>query len=392
MKMERLLSRLRGLLVAPRATWATVAAEQATPISLYRDWIVWLAAITPVAMFIGLAIFGLSVPLVGTIRVGAGALLVQMLVSYVLTLVVVYLVALLAAALAPRFAGRQDNVQALKLVAYAWAPVWVVGILHLVPALGPLTVLAVLAALVYSIWLFWIGAQSVLAVPQERAVGFTAVIIVIGVVVAMVVGMVSAALSGFGALTPGAAFSYSTPHLGGAPTAVLVNPATQEAMRLAADGSPAQGAVAPLAPDQLSAFLPMTVDGMARGPVSSVSSGLANLRISNAKARYGSGAQSIEISITDLPAERAMLAMAGVMQTDQRTSTGYDKIFRQGGNTVMEHWVASDSYGTYSVIVANRFKVKVTGNGPDMATLQKDAQSLDLAGLAKLSDASGVGK
>lgn len=390
--MEKFLSRLRGLLFAPRATWATVAAEQATPTALYRDWIAWLAAITPVSMFIGLAIFGLPVPFVGTVRVGAGALLVQMIVSYALTLAVVYLVALTAAAVSPRFGGRKDNVQALKLVAYAWAPVWVIGILHLIPALGVLTALVGLAALVYSIWLFWIGAQSVLAVPQERAVGFTAVVIVIGVVVAIAVGLVSAALSGFGALTSGAALSYSMPHLGGSPTAALVNPAPQEAMRLAPGGGAAQSAVTPLAPDQLSAFLPATVDGMARGLVSTFSSGVATLQISNAKAHYGTGAQSIELSITDLAPERAMLAMAGAMQTDQKTPTGYDKIFRQHGNTVMEHWVANDSYGTYSVIVADRFKVKVTGSGPDMATLQKDAQAVDLAGLAKLSDTSGVGK
>ncbi|EQD37547.1 membrane protein containing DUF1282 [mine drainage metagenome] len=373
MKMEKLLARLRGLLFAPRATWATVTTEKATPTALYRDWIVWLAAITPVSMFIGLAIFGLSVPFVGTIRVGAAGLLVQMLVSYVLTLAVVYLIALIAAAMSPRFGGRKDNVQALKLVAYAWAPVWVVGILHLVPALGALAALAALVALIYSIWLFWIGAQSVLAMPQERAMGFTAVVIVIGVVMAIAVGIASAALSGVGALTPGAAFPYSTSHRGGVPTAGLVNPAVQDAIKT-------------LAPDQLSAFLPTTVDGMARGPVSTFSSGMATLQISNAKAHYGAGAQSIEISITDLAPERAMLAMASAIQKDQNTATGYDKIFRQDGNTVMEHWVANDRYGTCSVIVADRFKVKVTGNGPDMATLQKDAQAVDLARLATLSD------
>lgn len=390
--MEKLLSRLRGLLLAPRATWTAITAEQATLPSLYRDWIAWLAAITPVSMFIGLAIFGLPVPFMGTVRVAAGALLMQMVVSYVLTLAVVYLVALVAAGVSPHFGGRKDNVQALKLVAYAWAPVWVIGILHLIPALGALIALVGLAALVYSVWLFWIGSQSVLAVPQERAVGFTAVVLTIGVVVGIAVGIVSAALSGLGALTSGAALSYSMPHLGSAPTGALVNSATQEAVRLnSASGGVVQGVVSPLAPSQLSAFLPATVGGLARGPVSTFSSGMANLRVSNAKARYGAGAQSVEISITDLPAESAMLAMAGAMQTDQKTPTGYDKIFRDGGNTIMEHWVASDSYGTYSVIVANRFKVKVTGNGPDMATLQNDAQSLDLAGLAKLSDTSGVG-
>ena len=385
--MKKLVSRLSGFLFAPRAMWATIAAEQTTPSSLYRDWIAWLAAITPVSMFIGLAVFGLSLPFVGTVRVGVGALLLQMLVSYVLALVVVYLVALLAAAISPTFGGHKDNVQALKLVAYAWAPVWVVGVLHLIPAFGVVAAVAELAALIYSIWLLWVGAQSVLAVPQNRATGFTALLIVIGVVLAIAVGAASAALSGIGAMAPGAASPFSTSHRGGLPGSGFATPAMRDAMRAAASAGPASGPVKPLAPGQLGAFLPATVDGLARGPVSTFSSGLSGLQISSAKAQYGTGAQSIKISITDLVSERVMLTLSGAIQKDQNTTTGYDKIFQQHGNTVMEHWVTSDRYGTCSVIVADRFKVKVTGNGPGMATLYKDAQAVDLAGLAKLSNA-----
>ena len=385
--MENLLPRLRGFLVAPRATWATIAAEQTTPSSLYRDWVIWLAAITPVSIFIGLAVFGLSLPFVGTVRVGTGALLLQMLVGYVLALVVVYLVALLAAAISPAFGGHKDNVQALKLVAYAWTPVWVAGVLHLIPAFGALAALAELAALIYSIWLLWVGAQSVLTVPQDRAAGFTAVLIVIGVILAIDVGAASAALSGTGAMAPGAGLPFSAPHRASLPGSGLANPALQDAMRAAASAGSASGPVKPLAPGQLGAFLPAAVDGLARGPVSTFSSGLSGLQISSAKARYGTGTQSIKISITDLASDRTMLALAGAIQKDQHTATGYDKIFQQNGTTVMEHWVASDHYGTCSVIIADRFKVKVTGNGPGMETLLRDAQAVDFAGLAKLSNA-----
>ncbi|MHB8565420.1 MAG: Yip1 family protein, partial [Acidiferrobacteraceae bacterium] len=237
--MEKLLSRLRGLLFAPRATWATIAAEQTTPSSLYRDWIAWLVAITPVSVFIGLSVFGLSLPFAGTVRVGAGALLLQMLVSYVLALVVVYLVALLAVAISPAFGGYKDNVQALKLVAYAWTPVWVAGVLHLIPAFGVLAAVAEVAALIYSVWLLWVGAQSVLTVPQDRAAGFTAVLIVIGVILAIAVGAASAALSGTGAMAPGAGLPFSAPHRASLPGSGLASPALQDAMRAAASAGSA---------------------------------------------------------------------------------------------------------------------------------------------------------
>lgn len=381
--MENVPLRLRGLFFAPRATWATIAAENATPSSLYRGWIVWLAAITPVSIFIGLAVFGISLPTIGVVRPGTGALLMQMVVSYVLALIVVYLLALLAAAMAPTFGGRKDHVQALKLVAYAWAPAWVVGVLHLIPALAVLAGIAGLAALIYSAWLVWAGMQSVLNVPQDRAAGFTALLIVTGAILAIVVGATGAALSGLGAMRPGAGSLFLAAHHSaiGGPGATY--PAMGEAGHASASGGPPSGPVKAVAPNRLGAFLPTTADGLARGPVSTFKSGAPGLQMSSAEAHYGMGAQRIKISITDLVAERAMLALSRAIQKDQETATGYDKIFRQDGNIVTEHWVASDRYGTYSVIVADRFEVKAVGTGPSMASLRKAAQAVDLAGLAR---------
>lgn len=384
--MERLPLRLRGLFFAPRATWAAIATEQATPSSLYRDWVAWLAAIAPVSMFIGLAVFGFSRPFDGAVRPGAGALLLQMLVGYVLALVAVYLVALLAAALSPPFGGHKDHVQALKLVAYAWAPVWVVGALHLIPAFGVLAGVAGLAALIYSTWLVWIGAQFVLKVPEDRAAAFTALLIVSGAILAIAVGVTTAALGGIGARAPGTASPLSTSEQSGRPGSGFANPTMRAAGGAAASAGPTAGPVKPLAPNRLGSFLPAAVDGVARGPVNTFSSGGSGLQISSAGARYGVGAQGLKISITDLASARAMLTLSAAIQKDQNTATGYDKIFQQGGNTVIEHWVASDRYGTCSVIVADRFKVKVIGNGPGMATLLRAAQAVDLAGLAKLGN------
>ncbi len=382
--METLPLRLRGLFFAPRATWTTIAAENATPSSLYRGWIMWLAAITPISMFVGLAIFGLSLPTIGIVRPGTGALLLQMLVGYVLALVIVYLVALLAAAMSPTFGGRKDHVQALKLVAYAWAPVWVVGALRLIPAITVVASVVGLAALIYSAWLLWAGMQPVLNVPQDRAAGFTALLIVIGAVLAFAVGAAGAAFSGIGGMAPGAAGPFLASHRGGVDSPGSVYPAMGKAGHAPAHLRPTSGPVKAVAPSRLGAFLPATVDGLARGPISTFKRVVPGLQMSSAEAHYGAGAQSLKISITDLVAERAMLALSLAIQKDQETATGYDKIFQQDGNTVTEHWVAGDRYGTYSVIVANRFEVKVVGTGPSMASLQKAAQAVDLAGLTQV--------
>ncbi|EQD61463.1 membrane protein containing DUF1282, partial [mine drainage metagenome] len=139
MDFARLIARLRAILLNPRATWPEIAAEPSSIGSVYTGWVLWLAAITPLATFIGLGVFGMSAPFIGTMRFGFGALFGQMLSNYLLTLLLVFVMALIAAALAPSFGARNDRVQALKAIAYAWAPVWIVGVLHLIPLLGALT-------------------------------------------------------------------------------------------------------------------------------------------------------------------------------------------------------------------------------------------------------------
>ncbi len=198
MDFVRPARRLRTLLLAPRSAWPEIAAESDSIGGLYRNWILWLAAITPLASLIGLLVFGLALPFVGTLRLGAGTLLARMLAQYALTLLIVYLLMLIAAALAPGFGGRGDRVAALKVIAYAWAPVWVVGVLNLIPALGPLTMLLTLVALGYGVWLLHLGAQAVQGVPQERAAGYAAVLVVIGIVLGLVAGGLAAALGGAG--------------------------------------------------------------------------------------------------------------------------------------------------------------------------------------------------
>ena len=119
MDFTRLLERARAIVLNPRATWPVIAAETDSVGGLYRNWILWLSAITPLATFIGLAVFGLRLPFIGSLRVGVGTLLTQMLLQYALTLLIIFVLALIAAALAPGFSGRNERVAALKAIAYA---------------------------------------------------------------------------------------------------------------------------------------------------------------------------------------------------------------------------------------------------------------------------------
>src|SRR3546814_1948292 len=91
-----------------------------------------LAAIPAVFGFIkgsliGHSLFGVTV----TTSILSG--LVAMVFSYVLSLVMLYVVALIINALAPTFGGQKDQLQAVKVIGYAWTAAWVAGIATIVP-------------------------------------------------------------------------------------------------------------------------------------------------------------------------------------------------------------------------------------------------------------------
>src|SRR3546814_11761750 len=89
-----------------------------------------------------------------------------MVFSYVLSLVMLYVVALIINALAPTFGGQKDQLQAVKVIGYAWTAAWVAGIAAIVPWLGWLIVLA---GGIYSIYLLYLGLPPTMKCPPEKA-------------------------------------------------------------------------------------------------------------------------------------------------------------------------------------------------------------------------------
>ncbi|MDE3140399.1 MAG: hypothetical protein KGL09_01155, partial [Pseudomonadota bacterium] len=147
--------------------------------------------------------------------------------------------------------------------------------------------------------------------------------------------------------------------------------------------------IKPLAPGQMSALLPASLPGLTRGNVDSTRGGIGALQVSEAKADYGSGAQQIRLGITDMGANRAMLAMIGMVQQDQESASGYHKVFQRDGRTVQEQWTAATRAGEYTLIVGDRFMVQAKGQGPDMAALKQAVDAVDLARLQQLKDTPG---
>ncbi len=388
-----LVERARNILLKPVETWSVIADEPATASGLFTGYAVILAAIPPVAGFIGGQVFGHGIFGI-TYRPPFFGALVGGILQYVLSLVGVYIVALIIDALAPTFDGQKNQVQALKVTVYSYTAAWVAGAFAIIPALSLLSILGGL----YSLYLLYLGLPRAMRSPESKAVGYTAVTVIVAIVVGIVVSTVVGAL-GFGAITAsgGGTISSSTDsgssgtlHIGGATVDLdKLNAAAKQmeaATKQATDGDTAR-AVPAISTDILKGYLPASFSGFARGDIESSSGGLAGISGSNVDAEYLKGSAHLKLSITDISSAGAFAAMAGAIgiESNKETANGYEKVGKVDGRMTTEEWDKQSKSGKYGVLVADRFMVEADGQGADMDDLKAAVAAVGPAKLERLA-------
>ena len=183
-----LQTRVINILSKPKQEWPVIASESTDVASLYKEYIMPLAAIPAICGFLGMTFIGVTIPLAGQIRTPMVSGFAGMVVGYVLSLLGIFLAAFIVDKLAPSFQSGGGLVQALKMVAYASTASWVAGVLQLVPVLGALALLAAL----YGVYLFYLGLPFVMKTPPDKVIAY----MVVSAIVIIVISFVTASISG----------------------------------------------------------------------------------------------------------------------------------------------------------------------------------------------------
>ena len=178
--------RIKRILLRPQEEWQTIAEETTSIPELYKKYIILLAAIGPVASFVGMSLVGVSLPVGGAHRVSITTGIASAVVQYGLTLVSVYALAFIIDALAPTFSGEKNIDQAFKLATYSYTPGWLVSIFALIPALGILSILGL-----YGLYLLYVGLPILMKSPKEKSLGYTVAVIIAAIVIFVVIGAIS---------------------------------------------------------------------------------------------------------------------------------------------------------------------------------------------------------
>ena len=409
-----IVQRAKDVLLSPKAAWPTIEAESATVQSIYVPYVVALAAISAVAGFVGMSIvgvggFGLSY------RVPVVSGLVHMVVGFVLALVMVFVMALIANALAPTFGGQKSQISALKLIGYGSTAGFLGGVFSLIPAAS---VLGLLAAL-YSIYLIYTGLPVLMKCPEGKALPYTAVLVVCGIVAGVVLAWTSAMFGGGmrGGLgmagldhptrattpaevaikTPAGEIKIDTNKL--EEMSKRMEAASKQADAAQRSGDPAAAATAatgmitamiggtqrPVMPvADLKALLPESLASMKRQSFEAESNSAMGLNIATAKARYGADGKQIRLSITDTGGLAAAVAAWANVTGEREDDRHVEKTYKQGSRTVHEESRKDGSQGQYMVLLANGVVVEVQGEQVQIGELKAAAEALDLARIEAL--------
>jgi hypothetical protein len=176
-----IIAKAKGLLVEPGKTWDGIAAEPMTLSGVFAGYVLPLAALPSIASAIGTFLGG-NLPNFG-----------ELAISYIIAVVSVLIMGKIMPPLAARFGAAPDGNAGMKLAAFAPTGAWVGGLALIVPSIGGLLALA---GALYTLYLFYDGAQRLFPVEpvKARMLGFSAVLasILLNMLIGLGVGMLIA--------------------------------------------------------------------------------------------------------------------------------------------------------------------------------------------------------
>jgi hypothetical protein len=186
-----MIQRIKDILFKPKETWPQIKAEPSTIGQVMTGYAMILAAVYAVFGLLGFALIGQSFgPIAGFLRIPFTSALVWAIVWWVFILVGLYVEALVINALAQSFGSKPSLVNAYKLAVYSSTPMFVAGILNIIPALSILVFLISL----YGFYLLYIGMPVMMETPKEKLVGYFVVVLIIMLVIYFIIGGISGAV------------------------------------------------------------------------------------------------------------------------------------------------------------------------------------------------------
>jgi hypothetical protein len=417
-----IVERVKNICLTPSVEWPVIAAEPASAGSLITGYVLPLAAVGAVAGFVGGSLIGRTLPYIGTYRTSLGTGLTLACFTVVMAVVVVFVLSFLINALAPNFGGQKDTTQALKVAVYSFTPAWVAAVLNILPLLGALAILGGL----YGIYLLYLGLPRLMKCPEDKAAGYTAVVVVCAIVLSIVITAVGATVAGLGMVGAGVVggaiersersgrngsrddvqFDKNSPLGRLQEFGKKMEESNKKIEAAGKSGDPSASVTAaleglgtllgggkhvdPIAISQLKPFVPETFAGLPKKSSNAEKTGIASLMISNAEATYGDDAEKrVTLKISDTGGASGLVGLASwvSLREEKEDDNGSERTLKVGGRLIHEK-TSTRRGGTneFGLVLGERFVVSASGVGVDLEQLKSAVTSLDLGKLESMKD------
>jgi hypothetical protein len=256
--------------------------------------------------------------------------------------------------------------------------------------------------------------------PEDKAVAYTAVVVVCAIVISVVVTMIggtigligAGALGGVAARQPSADVQFDKNSAMGKlqdlgkkleESNKKIDSAQKRGDEKAQVAAAFEGLgtllgggkrVDPIAIGQLKTFVPESFAGLSKTASSAEKTGIAGLMVSKAEARYGDGAgKTATLDISDTGGVSGLLGLASWagVEGEKDDDSGSEKTERVGGRLVHERTSKRGGTNEFSLVLGDRFVVSAKGNGVGVNELKAAISGLDLGRLESMTTA-GVQK
>lgn len=175
------LTHMWGLFAHPEQEWKTIAKENCTIGKCYCSHVLLLAAIPPIAGYIGTTYIGWQVVTREVHKLTPESALWIAILSYLTILVAVFTIGKLIHWMGQTYDAKQTLPQCIALAAYTATPLFLMGIMLLYPLLW-LNLLLGLPVLAYTVYLLYTGVPIMMNVTKERGFLFSSAVLAVGLI------------------------------------------------------------------------------------------------------------------------------------------------------------------------------------------------------------------
>ncbi len=162
--MKSLLLRAKNILIRPREEWLVIKEEPATYSGIIFRYVGVLAALPPAAAVAGRFIFDRNIQ-DNKVAFSFTYVLLTDLLWYCMYVLNVMITGAIVTAIVTAPASRLNGIQGLKIAAYSFTPLVFAGFIAVIPGTGWIFDVAI----VYSMYLLYLGIVSLASIGKKQA-------------------------------------------------------------------------------------------------------------------------------------------------------------------------------------------------------------------------------